>query len=320
MAGEGIEKGPMLAVEADLDKLVYPVYGSPKLDGIRATCHHIHGAAMSRNNIAIPNEYVQTQFGMDWAGLDGELIVGDWNHKDVFNRTTRGVMSEEGTPDFQFVVFDYYNDPDPNREYGHRYERLRWAFDNMPNTVRRGRLTLLPQVLITSQDHLMEYAESNLQAGFEGTMVRRLDGKYKFGRSTAKQGYLLKVKKFQDDEAVIVGAEELMSNQNEATVGEVGQTKRSTKKEGLVPMGTLGSLIVKGLSGPFKNVLFNIGSGFDADMRKYLWELYKSSALVGQIVTYKHFPIGAKDKPRFPIFKGIRHPADTPAYKGVAVK
>jgi DNA ligase-1 len=318
MAGEGIVKGPMLAVEVDLEKLTFPCYGSPKLDGVRATCHHETGAAMSRNNIAIPCDYVQEQFGMDWAGLDGELIVGPWNAKDVFNRTTRnGVMTEDAKPDFQFVVFDYYNDPNPNRPYEERYERLRWAFDNMPKSVSRGRLVLLQQVLITSLDHLTEYAESNIEAGYEGTMVRRRDGIYKFGRSTAKQGYLLKVKKFQDDEAIIVGAEELMSNQNEAEIGEVGQTKRSTKKEGLVPMNMLGALVVKDVK---TGVFFNIGSGFDMEMRAYLWEQHKSGELYGKIVTYKHFPIGAKDKPRFPIFKGIRHPADTPALKGVAVK
>jgi DNA ligase-1 len=46
-------------------------------------------------------------------------------------------------------------------------------------------------------------------------------------------------------------------------------------------------------------VEFNIGTGFTAEDRaKKDW--------VGLIVKYKFFPIGVKDKPRHPVYLGLR--------------
>jgi DNA ligase-1 len=42
-------------------------------------------------------------------------------------------------------------------------------------------------------------------------------GTYKFGRSTVRDNILLKVKRFLDDEAVVIDIEEKMHNEN--TVG-----------------------------------------------------------------------------------------------------
>ena len=61
----------------DLDNLQYPVYVTPKLDGIR--CLFKGGVALSRTLKPIPNKSIQA-----WAkkhakileGMDGELIVG----------------------------------------------------------------------------------------------------------------------------------------------------------------------------------------------------------------------------------------------------
>lgn len=50
---------PLLACNADLSKVRYPVYVSPKLDGIR--CIVINGIAMSRSMKPIPNRYIQSQ-------------------------------------------------------------------------------------------------------------------------------------------------------------------------------------------------------------------------------------------------------------------
>ena len=51
--------------------------------------------------------------------------------------------------------------------------------------------------------------------GFEGAMVRSLDGRYKNGRSTLREGLLLKVKPWKDSEAEILEVYEMMRNENE---------------------------------------------------------------------------------------------------------
>jgi DNA ligase-1 len=139
-------------------------------------------------------------------------------------------------------------------------------------------------------------------------MIRDPHGLYKFGRATAKSGELLKIKRFVDDEAVVVGVEELMHNENEAKTNALGRTERSTAKAGLRGAGTLGKLIVRRQDG----VEFGIGTGFTAQQRADLWDhRRRRGPLVGKLVTYKHFAnAGVKDAPRFPVFKAFRDATD----------
>jgi DNA ligase 1 len=295
-----IGSGPMLAVEAPA-VIQFPVYGSPKLDGIRAFARD--GIGMSRSNKPIPNDFVQEWFASDLEGLDGELIVGDPTAKDVYRKTSSGVMSQDGEPDFSFHVFDCWNAP-AERGFSDRFEAIKMGVEMLAPRFRN-RIQIVPQVLLTDMDHLVRYEEARLEEGYEGIMIRSLDGKYKFGRSTQKEGFLLKVKRFTDGEAIITGVQELYSNQNEAFVGELGQTKRQTLQENLVPMGTLGALLVKDC---VTGIDFGIGTGFDNATRDYLWSI--RTKLNGQIVKYKSFEIGVKDKPRFPVYLGMRSPLD----------
>jgi DNA ligase-1 len=67
------------------------------------------------------------------------------------------------------------------------------------------------------------------------------------------------------------------------------------------PGNTLGALRVKH---PAYEEDFGIGTGFDAAQRDYLWA--NRDTLLGALVKFKHQPSGAKDKPRFPVYLGIR--------------
>ena len=292
-------KKPMLCGEAptNLLTLSYPLYASPKLDGIRGIV--TDGALMSRSGKKIPNRFIQKFFTdhPELDGLDGELIVGDPNAKDVYNKTNSAVMTRDGEPDFVYYVFDYVNIPDV--PYSEREKKINEIIGHTE------RLLVLPQVLINTPDELKEYEEKVLSLGYEGLVLRKINGKYKFGRSTTNEGLLLKLKRFTDAEAVIVGFQELMHNANEAKTDAFGHTERSSHKDNMVPMNTLGSLIVEDLK---TKLLFNIGTGFDDDMRKAIWLARKE--FDGKIIKYKYFEIGVKDLPRFPVFVGFRDKID----------
>lgn len=293
---------PMLAVEAPKD-IKFPVYASAKLDGIRAVIKD--GMAMSRTMKPIPNSYVQDQIGQDlFNGLDGELTVGPAFDKNVMQATTSGVMSRDGEPDFTFWIFDFWNDG--QMPYGERLRLMERAFKdgalgNYP------RIKLLRQTLIQNEQELHAFEAVTLEAGYEGVMIRSPMGVYKFGRSTAREGYLLKVKRFADGEAVVIGAEELMHNANEATVDELGYTKRSSHQENKVPMGTLGALKVRDVT---TGIEFSIGTGYTAAKRAELWAMHLAGSLLNKIAKYKHFEVGVKEAPRFPVFQGFRDPLD----------
>lgn len=291
---------PMLAVQAPAN-LTFPLYASAKLDGVRAVVQH--ALCLSRKMIQIPNEYIQSVLGSEQLnGLDGELTVGPPNAPDVMQRTMSAVMTRSGKPDFTYWVFDFWTAPDMPF-----VERLQI----MERAERDGVFGIsciqpLRQTLVSSAAELNAYERAVLEQGFEGVMVRKVNGKYKYGRSTAKEGHLLKVKRFVDGEALVIGFEELMHNGNEATTDNTGHTKRSTHSENMVPMNTLGALTVADcVTGAF----FSIGTGFKEAERLHIWQNRKSYE--GKYAVYKHFAqAGVKDAPRFPVFKGFRDTRD----------
>ena len=277
----------------DLDKIKYPVYVTPKLDGIR--CLIDQGVALSRTLKPIPNKQIQawaSHHASDLQGMDGELIVGEPTSSTVYRDTNSFVMSHDKVGEFSFYQFDYWDEPE--MPYSYRIESADLV----------DRVVFLESSLIESKSELLSYEEKMLELGYEGVIIRNPEGKYKYGRCTLKENNAFKLKRFEDAEAIIVGFEEEMHNGNEAETNELGRTKRSTAKAGLTGKGTLGSFICR----TSDNIDFNIGSGFDQQDRVNFWE--NKESLMGKLVKYKHFPIGVKDKPRHPIFLGFRDTID----------
>jgi DNA ligase-1 len=289
---------PILAGKFDASKQKFPVLASAKLDGVR--CIIIDGVAMSRSLKPIPNEYVQKMIGKDkYNGLDGELMVGFVGGKDVYRNTVSAVMSEDGSPNFTFWVFDKVpQNPEKFEGYQARLASIQ-KFDNAPH------INVLPHKEIKDMDALDKFEAKQLDKGLEGVILRAPNGPYKFGRSSTNEGTLLKLKRFEDSEAEIIGVEELLSNQNEAKTNALGHTERSSHKANMEGMNTMGCLNVRDLK---SKVEFSIGTGFDADLRKHIWEGRK--CVLGKIVKYKYFAGGSKDKPRFPVFLGFRDKRD----------
>jgi DNA ligase-1 len=289
---------PMLAGKCtDITKLNYPVLVSPKLDGIRATIQN--GVVLSRSLKPIPNRYCQELFKNLPVGLDGELIVGSPTDKDVYRTSVSGVMREDGEPDVKFYAFDIFNRLPFKKRLDQIGRDLKGDHD----------VSVVTHIMVTTPDELTRQEEFWLEQGFEGLMVRCPDAPYKQGRSTEKEGWLLKVKRFCDAEATIVGFYEEMENQNDAKKNALGRTERSTCKDGMVGKGTLGGFNVRGLEGSdYADVEFSIGGGFTADERLTAWKDRK--LLIGAIVKYRYFPTGSKERPRFPVFQGFRDKRD----------
>lgn len=289
---------PMLAGKVeDVADLEFPLYASPKLDGIRA--HVIDGAVYSRNMKMFPNADLQAVFGVrELHGIDGELIYGSPTDPAAFRRTGSNVMSHDGDiSQMYFHVFDDFTLP--TVEFQHR---LRTAHERVKSFKL---FSPVQHTLISSAEELIKYEARAVEKGYEGVMVRSLDGPYKFGRSTAREGWLLKLKRFEDGEAVIDDVQEFQHNENER--GEDG--KRSSHKAGKRAGGKLGAIVVRDIK---SGVQFNIGSGFTDAERVNLWANYQNNPanLIGVVVKYKFFPTGSKDKPRFPTFEGFRDRID----------
>lgn len=287
---------PMLAGKLErIEDVKYPVWCTPKLDGIR--CLKVGGRALSRSFKPIPNRYAREFVEKNFPdGVDGELMIDGAN----FQKVTSAIMSEDGEPQILYCVFDYVK-YSLYRPYESRMADLRGELSG----VSKESVRILYPTPINNEKDLLEYEQECLSDGYEGVMLRSPTGPYKCGRSTAKEGYLLKLKRFDDAEATVVAVEERMHNANEAKKDAFGRTERSTHKANQIPTGTLGAFLVK--SDSFENQ-FSIGTGLNEEQRVELWKIRDS--LVGKVIKFKYQPFGVKDVPRFPVFLGFRDERD----------
>jgi len=282
---------PLLASPADLDNLRFPLLASPKLDGVRAIVKD--GVVLSRSLKKIPNLHIQTLFGNSACeGMDGELIAGSPTSKTCYINTVSTVMRASSCAKaVRFHVFDDITWP------------KRGYFERRPRFKDSDNLVEVPQTIVHCLEDLLKMEEFHLTSGYEGLILRDPNAPYKYGRSTTKEGILLKLKRMETDEAVVLAVVEEQHNGNEATTSELGRTKRSSHQANKTGKGSMGALHVRDVK---SGVDFHIGTGFTAEDRAAMW----TTPPIGKIVSYNHFPIGAVDKPRHPSFKGFRDSRD----------
>lgn len=280
-----------------LDDIEYPKYASFKLDGIR--CVQLCAPAlkragcspMGRSMKVLPNCHVQ-----EWcenegiAGFDGEIILNGLSFHEIQSWVMTGVTLPRP---FTYYVFDCF---DRKLTYLQRLQKLKVQFDRYgPKQVQLHK----PSKCNSAKELRFLYLRA-IEMGEEGLIVRS-DAPYKQGRATFRSEAMLKMKAFEDREARIIGYEEEMENLNEKKKDERGYSKRSKHQDNLRGKGTLGAWLVEDLE---DGVVFSIGSGMTADQKHYFWLNRKT--MLNQILTYKCQTHGRKDKPRTPIFKGIR--------------
>lgn len=274
---------PMLAATIeDVSALRLPLVASPKLDGIR--CLLQGGRALSRTGKPIPNEAVRAFLEGVPAleGCDGELMV----HGQAFSSISSTFMGRRSPlpRGWYYAVFDVMPER-AGEPYSSRLERLTALVASLPATVSQ-HVVLTPQVQIATLQELEAFETKVLDQGFEGVMLRRAQAPYKHGRVTLNEASLMKLKRFTDAEAEIIGFQ--------ALVRETGQVCE-----------LLGALVVRDLE---SGIEFEIGTGYTPDVRASFWQNQKT--LMGAYVKYKHFEHGAKTKPRFPVFLGLRATED----------
>jgi DNA ligase-1 len=303
---------PMLASHCkDTRTLKFPVLGSKKLDGVRAEMQG--GQLLSRSLKPIPNKYVQELFAGLAEGTDGELIVGD-----------PCAVDENGEPNACRKTVSLVMSDNKPLDYFHGEQLRLWVFDKFGNDGFRARLNnaaaaviasknpavvLVKHVMLNNIEELDQFEADALADGNEGVMIRSMNGPYKEGRSTEREAYLLKLKRFVDTEAVVTGSYEWETNTNNSFTNELGRTTRSSCQDGKVGADMLGGLFVTGIEGDWKGIEFKVGTmHITQDERKKLWS--DRDALVGRIAKLKFFPHGAKDKPRHPVFLDWRDERD----------
>jgi DNA ligase-1 len=306
------------STERFYEELRFPVIATPKLDGIRCITHNVGlpepgglSVPVCRSLKSVPNDHIRWTIGTLPPGLDGEIMTYD-ETRDLFHAaTTRpksfhgiqsDVMSHAGKPLFKYWVFDaeiFHQNPDhPYSVHPYRERLNDLEFMDLPDFVVK-----VPSVRCNNVQELCAYESQCVANGYEGICFRTPSSPYKHGRSTFSEQWLVKMKRFVTEEAVIIGLEEEMANNNPASLSETGYAERSSHKANMAGKGRMGALVVKNDQGTFK-----IGTGFDAAQRAMIWA--NQADYIGKIAQFKHQPHGSKDLPRIPVFVGFRDGRD----------
>ena len=295
---------PMLAESVDeLAQIKFPALLTPKIDGIR--CLKVDGKAVTRKFIRFPNVYVRDMIEKYLPdGVDGELTCPGVQ----FNELQSLLMSHDGEPDFEYCLFDFVTAA-LTQPYNERALVLKGMGRSFKTPFRVN--LVLPQ-LAEDLNAFLKYEETCLKEGYEGVIIRSIDSPYKCGRSTLREGYMLKYKRVEDSEAMIIGFVEAYENQNEKTKNELGLTKRSHAQAGKVAKGTLGAFKVKDINSRSScyGQEFEIGTGIGLtqEVRQKIWD--NQTTYLKKIIKYQFQPVGVKERPRFPSYQGMRNPAD----------
>lgn len=303
---------PQLAKDVDLDAMVYPCIGMPKIDGVRVL--NYDGKPVGRSLEPFPG------FGFDdfWtrpklAGLDGEMIAGDdpCSREQLCNRSTSAVGSfKDITKRAQttWYVFDDLSDPELgfSKRLENAEKRVRAYWEYLPAS--EAYLKFVPTFNIKDKAEAVEFIKMCLSLGYEGAVFRNPDAPAKGGRPTKKGQELMRYKPWMDSEALVTGVTEGSTNNNEATVNALGRTERSSHKENKEANGLIGSLqatlvddVFHPASGELlfkKGLEITINPGKMTAKQRGAW-FKDPSKIVGHIVKFQHMAHGTKDLPRF---------------------
>lgn len=214
------------------------------------------------------------------AVFDGEILALNENNlstADLFQYTSKLIRTNGEKKGLEFNMFDLV--PITEFESGNftqTYLNRRGYLNELENKVDV--VNIVAQLGITTIDEISTWAALANENEWEGVMLNHVNSFYKKSRSKG----LLKVKEMHTADLLVVGFKE----------AEEGAFK-----------GTLGAIIVK----LDENNTVDVGSGFTAEQRKYIWD-HKDEYL-GQVVEIQYFEI-TNDRfgnmsLRFPVWKNI---------------
>lgn len=187
------------------DSVVWPLYGQPKLNGVRCTATIKHGLVTftSRNGKTyetldhIAAELVKT-FGEGPLQLDGEIYHLDLTLQQILKRVKRVKGDRSDIIDYklQYWIYDVV---DQDKPFKNRYDFLA-----QQPLLQTNFLKPVETILLYSESDLIKFDTEARTTGFEGSMLRNPSGLYVPNYRSAD---LLKYKEstFQEEDYEVVG-------------------------------------------------------------------------------------------------------------------
>ena len=269
---------PMLAKDWNdyADKVEFPVYTQPKLDGIR--CIATKDGLKSRTGkdiVSVPHIFESLRPFFEShpdVVLDGELYCDKFDNdfNAICHHVRRTNVTEESLEKAKVIEYYVYDVVDSTMKFSDRKNFIIYSF---VQAGVGGNVIPVETELVTDKEALDKLYCEWLHLGYEGQMIR-LNEPYENKRSKT----LLKRKDFQDAEYTILGWKEGIGNR----------------------AGTIGHLNFETDDGvTFKS---NVKGNFE-----YVADLLKQGdSLIGKEATIKFFQLTPDGVPRFPYVIAIR--------------
>lgn len=271
----------MLAHKYNEDKADYPAYIQPKLDGVR--CLFTAKGAFSRADNQFMNvEHIEQALKPFFAKnptavLDGEL----YNHglKDDFEKIISLVKKRKPTKDDRVEaaeLVEYHIYDVASMTIANYTTRLNYI-NSISNFQWNHILRRVDTKVALDFDDALKMHKKNLKLGYEGSIYRSFEGKYKGTRSWD----LMKFKDFHDAEATIIDF-------------VAGKGKRE---------GTLGKFIMQDHEG----VVFGCPPGKGYNYAALAEMLENAAQYIGQWATFTYFERTKAGSYRHPHYKCLRN-------------
>jgi len=292
----------------NLDAIKYPIFSSHKLDGIRCIFHPELGM-VSRSLKKIQNPKIQKKFFQlskfsreNKCFLDGELYC----HRMTFQEITSIVMTKNNPPDvpndFKFHMFDMITPFAYSMEnsFLSRLKVLYGISNNYEDLIH-----MVEQETLNDKRAVENMFNRVLDEGYEGLILKEINGRYKFGRGTIKEGLIYKVKPWKTFDATILDVIQatVVDPNAEKKINELGRSVTSKKKDDriLIPMAS--AFLCEYNDNPIKPVI-----AMTDNEKAEIWR--NRHNYIGRNIEYKAMMIGAKDVPRHPVMKRFRTDKD----------
>ena len=188
---------PMLAISFNEKRIKFPCLCQPKYDGVRCTISEdsegIHIISRKGKPYVIPHLEKWASANRHLLPLDGEL----YNHKELtFQEIISAVKRlSDITPKIKYVVYDRPIEGISNNE---RWRTLIQDFEKVPSDAPAYRSDW---VYCDNIEQIEKYHTTCVANGYEGVIIRNLDGVYEFG---FRSNDLIKLKSFDDAEFEII--------------------------------------------------------------------------------------------------------------------
>ncbi len=193
-------KNPMLAMDArkNLHRINFPAKAQPKLDGVRCLARFVKGSvelsSRGGKKYSVPH-HIQWELAKVFKGhediiLDGELYIHGTPLQDIVGLVKK---PKKGSENLEFHVFDIASE---DLSYRKREEILKDISQLFGDSIK-----VVKSVTVSSELELKVIHDNYVKQGYEGVMVRNIEGVYKFDIRSAD---LQKYKEFFDEEFKII--------------------------------------------------------------------------------------------------------------------